>query len=145
MSQNCTDCTELHTKTWLCFSFPGPFASLPPSFPVPASPESICLPKDYHLIPRPMSVNMNNWKNKVSGDQDGTPWPRQFIKEGIELGLQFQRVGIRLLLLWWKSVTKKQVGKESVYSAYTSVSLFIIKGNRDRNSNRAGTWGQEQM
>lgn len=96
MSHNCTDCSELQTETWLCFSFPGTFASLPPSFPVPASPENICLLKDFHLILGPEHVNMNDWKNKVSGGQGETPWPRQFMKEGIELGLQFQRVGVCL-------------------------------------------------
>jgi hypothetical protein len=28
--------------------------------------------------------------------------------------------------------------KENVYSAYTSISLFIIKGNQDEKPNRAG-------
>ena len=32
-----------------------------------------------------------------------------------------------------------------VYLAYTSISLFIIKGSQDRNSSRAGTWRQELM
>jgi hypothetical protein len=42
-------------------------------------------------------------------------------------------------------MTKKQVGEEVVYLAYTSTSLFIIKGSQDRNSNRTGTWRQELM
>jgi hypothetical protein len=29
-------------------------------------------------------------------------------------------------------MTKKQVGKERVYLAYTSVSLFIMEGSQDR-------------
>jgi hypothetical protein len=33
-------------------------------------------------------------------------------------------------------MTKKQVGKERVYSAYSSTLLFIIKGSQDWNSNR---------
>jgi hypothetical protein len=37
-------------------------------------------------------------------------------------------------------MTKKQVGQERVYSAYTSTMLFITKGIQDRNSHRAGTW-----
>jgi hypothetical protein len=41
--------------------------------------------------------------------------------------------------------TKKQVGEERVYSAYTSTLLFISKGSPDRNSHRAGTWRQELM
>jgi len=42
-------------------------------------------------------------------------------------------------------MTKKQVGEEKVYSAYTSISLFIIEGSQDRNSNRSGSWKQELM
>jgi hypothetical protein len=41
--------------------------------------------------------------------------------------------------------TKKQVGEETVYSAYTSTLLFITKGSQDWNSHRAGTWRQELM
>jgi hypothetical protein len=35
--------------------------------------------------------------------------------------------------------TKKQVGEERVYSAYTSTLLFITKGSQDWNSNRSGS------
>ena len=42
-------------------------------------------------------------------------------------------------------MTKKQVGEEWVYSAYTSTLLFIIEGSQDRNSSRAGPWRQELM
>jgi hypothetical protein len=42
-------------------------------------------------------------------------------------------------------MTKKQVGEERVYSAYTSTMLFITKGSQDLNSHRAGTWRQELM
>ena len=42
-------------------------------------------------------------------------------------------------------MTKRQVGEERVYSAYTSTLLFITKGSQDRNSHRAGTWRQELM
>ena len=42
-------------------------------------------------------------------------------------------------------MTKKQVGEERVYLAYTSALLFITEGSQDRNSNRAGTWRQELM
>jgi hypothetical protein len=42
-------------------------------------------------------------------------------------------------------MTKKQVGEEKVYSAYTSTLLFITKGSQDRNSHRAGTWREEMM
>jgi hypothetical protein len=31
-------------------------------------------------------------------------------------------------------MTKKQVGEERVYSAYTSTLLFITKGSQDKNS-----------
>jgi hypothetical protein len=36
-------------------------------------------------------------------------------------------------------MTKKQVGEERVYSAYTSILLFITKGSQDWNSNRSGS------
>jgi hypothetical protein len=42
-------------------------------------------------------------------------------------------------------MTKKQVGEERTYSAYTSTLLFITKGSQDRNSHKAGTWRQELM
>jgi hypothetical protein len=42
-------------------------------------------------------------------------------------------------------MTKKQVGEERVYSAYTSTSLFITRGSQDWNSHGAGTWRQELM
>jgi len=42
-------------------------------------------------------------------------------------------------------MTKKKVGKERVYSAYTSTLLLITKGSQERNSHRAGTWRQELM
>jgi hypothetical protein len=35
--------------------------------------------------------------------------------------------------------TKKQVGEERVYSAYTSTLVFIIKGSQDWNSSRSGS------
>jgi hypothetical protein len=36
-------------------------------------------------------------------------------------------------------MTKKQVGEERVYSAYTSTLLFIAKGSQDWNSSRSGS------
>jgi hypothetical protein len=42
-------------------------------------------------------------------------------------------------------MTKKQVGEERIYSAYTPTFLFITKGSQDRNSHRAGSWRQELM
>jgi hypothetical protein len=33
----------------------------------------------------------------------------------------------------------KKVGEERVYSAYTSILLFIIKGSQDWNSSRSGS------
>ena len=38
-------------------------------------------------------------------------------------------------------MTKKQVGEESVYLAYTSMLLFITKGNHDWNSSRPESRG----
>jgi hypothetical protein len=40
-------------------------------------------------------------------------------------------------------MTKKQVGEERVYSAYTSMLLFITKVSQDRNSHRARALRQE--
>jgi hypothetical protein len=42
-------------------------------------------------------------------------------------------------------MTKKQVGEEKIYLAYTSTLLFITKGGQDRSSHRVGTWRQELM
>ena len=42
-------------------------------------------------------------------------------------------------------MTKKQVGEERVFSAYTSTLRLITKESQDRNSHRAGTWRQELM
>jgi hypothetical protein len=42
-------------------------------------------------------------------------------------------------------MTKKEVGEERVYSAYTSILLFITEGSQGRNSNRAGSWRQKRM
>jgi hypothetical protein len=36
-------------------------------------------------------------------------------------------------------MTKKQVGEERVFSAYTSTLLFITKGSQDWNSSRSGS------
>jgi hypothetical protein len=36
-------------------------------------------------------------------------------------------------------MTKKQVGEERVYLAYTSILLFITKGSQDWNSGRSGS------
>jgi len=39
----------------------------------------------------------------------------------------------------YTNMTKKQVGEERVYSAYTSTLLFITKGSQDWNSSRSGS------
>jgi hypothetical protein len=39
-------------------------------------------------------------------------------------------------------MAKIQVGEEMVDLAYISLALFILGGNQDRNSSRAGTWRQ---
>ena len=36
-------------------------------------------------------------------------------------------------------MTRKQVGEERVYSAYTSTQLFITKGSQDWNSSKSGS------
>jgi hypothetical protein len=35
--------------------------------------------------------------------------------------------------------------EEKVFLTYSDTLLFITEGNQDRNSNMAGTWGQELM
>jgi hypothetical protein len=50
---------------------------------------------------------------------------------------------VRISIPTQNIITKKQVGEERVYSAYTSILLFITKGSQERYSHRAGTWRQE--
>ena len=52
---------------------------------------------------------------------------------------------VRVSILTQNIMTKKQVGKERVYSSYTSTLLFITKGGQAWNSHRVGTWRQELM
>ena len=69
--------------------------------------------------------------------------------------LELEEVSCLLYFITWylsldlwvrlNTMTKKQVGEEKVYLAYTSTLLFITEGSQDRNSNRAGTWRQELM
>jgi hypothetical protein len=53
---------------------------------------------------------------------------------------KFSCVLVRVCIPVQNIMTKKQVGEERVYSAYTSTLLFITKGSQDRKSHRAGTW-----
>jgi hypothetical protein len=46
---------------------------------------------------------------------------------------------VRVFILAQNIMTKKQVGEERVYSAYTSTLLFITKGSQDWNSSRSGS------
>jgi hypothetical protein len=48
---------------------------------------------------------------------------------------------VRVSIAGQNIMTQKQAGEERVYSAYTSTPMLTIKGNQDRNSHRAGTWG----
>jgi hypothetical protein len=41
------------------------------------------------------------------------------------------------LLLLQNTMTKKQVGEERVYLAYTFIELFISEGSQNRDSDRA--------
>ena len=49
---------------------------------------------------------------------------------------------VRVTVAVMRHHDQKQTGEKKVYLASTSTSLLIIKGSRDRNSNRAGTWSQ---
>jgi hypothetical protein len=46
---------------------------------------------------------------------------------------------VRVFIPAQNIMTKKQVGEERVYSAYTSTLLFITKGSQDWNSSRSGS------
>ena len=52
---------------------------------------------------------------------------------------------VKATIVVMKHHGQKQVGEERVYLAYTSISLFIIEGSPDGNSDRAGTWRQDLM
>jgi hypothetical protein len=39
----------------------------------------------------------------------------------------------------------KATWEDRVYLSYSSMSLFIIEGSQNKNSNMAGTWRQELM
>lgn len=40
------------------------------------------------------------------------------------------------LLLQWNTITKRQTGEESVCLVHISISLFVIQGSQNRNSNK---------
>jgi hypothetical protein len=65
----------------------------------------------------------------------------------IAYGLRDKRICVlvRVSIAAQNIMPKKQVGEERVYSAYTSMLLFITKGSQDWNSHRVGTWRQELM
>jgi hypothetical protein len=46
---------------------------------------------------------------------------------------------VRVFILAQNIMTKRQVGKERIYSAYTFALLFITKGSQDWNSSRSGS------
>ena len=61
-------------------------------------------------------------------------------KEQVEKGkIQNICVLVRVSIPGQNIMTKKQVGGERVYSAYTSILLFITKGRQDWNSSRSGS------
>jgi hypothetical protein len=47
---------------------------------------------------------------------------------------------VRVIIAVIKHSDQQQIEKEGVYLAYIFTSLFIIKGNYERDSSRAGTW-----
>jgi uncharacterized protein Veg len=51
----------------------------------------------------------------------------------------------RISMAMMKHHGQKELGEEWVYLPDTSTSLFIIKGNQDRNLKRAETWSQMLM
>jgi hypothetical protein len=52
---------------------------------------------------------------------------------------------LRFLIAMVKCHDQKQAEEESIYLAYISSSLFIIKSSQDRNSNRAGFLRQDLL
>ena len=64
---------------------------------------------------------------------------------GDPIFLVYGIVLVRVSIAAMKHYDLKVIGKERIYVAHTSTSLFIIEGSQDRNSNRAGTWRQELM
>jgi hypothetical protein len=52
---------------------------------------------------------------------------------------QIDKCRVRVSIPAQNIMTKKQVGEERVYSAYTSTLLFITKGSQDWNSSRSGS------
>jgi hypothetical protein len=57
----------------------------------------------------------------------------------ILIWIRMTPVLVRVSIPAQTSWTKKQVGEERVYSAYTSILLFITKGRQDWNSSRSGS------
>ena len=60
------------------------------------------------------------------------------VSHGSWAGIFYVTVLVRVSIPGQNIMTKKQVGEERVYSAYTSKPLFITKGNQDWNSSRSG-------
>jgi hypothetical protein len=53
--------------------------------------------------------------------------------------MMYVSVLVRVSIPAQNITTKKQIGEERVYLAYTSALLFITKGSQDWNSNRSGS------
>jgi hypothetical protein len=68
-----------------------------------------------------------------------------FVKRTFNFEKQTVTVLVSISIPAQNIMTTKQVGEETVYSAYTSTFLFLTKGSQDRNSHRAVTWSQELM
>ena len=52
---------------------------------------------------------------------------------------------LRVTIAVIKHYDQKPVGEARVYLFYVSTSPFIIEGSQERNSNRPGTWRQEEL
>jgi hypothetical protein len=52
----------------------------------------------------------------------------------VSFSIDYNDVLVRVSIPAQNIMTKKQVGEEWVYSAYTSILLFITKGSQGRNS-----------
>jgi hypothetical protein len=65
--------------------------------------------------------------------------------EGVGTSPRSHSVLVRVSIPGQNIMTKKQVGEERVYSAYTSILLFITKGSQGWNSNRSRSRGHGGM
>jgi hypothetical protein len=94
--------------------------------------------KSYLTTVRTSSLNQNNhndkYWSKILGEKEKEPLYTvygivKWLSHGFGQGFYS----------WTKHHDQEAVGEERVYSAYTSILLFITKGSQDWNSSRSGS------